>query len=77
MPAGDTPTETRITVATLAIDLKYIRDKIDEMCDAGKERDGRLDQVERVSWAVGAGATLLGAIFIPIAIAAIKKWLGL
>ena len=75
--SGHTPTETRITVATLAIDLRYIRDKIDEICTAAKERDTRLDQVERVTWAVGVGASLMGAIFIPIAIAAIRKWLGL
>jgi hypothetical protein len=73
----DTPTETRITVATLAVDLKYIRDKIDQMCDAGEKRDDRLDQVERITWAVGVGASLMAAIFVPIAIAAIKKWLGL
>jgi hypothetical protein len=72
-----TPTETRITVAEFAIDLKYIRDKLDTLCDAGKERDGRLDQVERVTWAVGVGASLMGAIFVPIAIAAIRKWMGL
>lgn len=73
----NTPTETRITVAEFAIDLKYIRDKIDEICLAAKERDSRLDQVERVTWAAGVGASLMGAIFIPIAIAAIRKWLGL
>jgi len=73
----DTPTETRITVATLAIDLKYIRDKIDQICKTAGEQDKRLDNVERVTWAVGVAASLMGAIFIPIAIAAIRKWLGL
>ena len=74
---GHTPTETRITVATLAIDLKYIRDKIDSLCRDSQKQDKRLDSVERMTWAVGVGASLLGAIFVPIAIAAMKKWLGL
>ena len=73
----DTPTETKITVATLLIDLKYIRAKLDDMCKSAEERDDRLTNVERVTWAVGVGSSLLGAIFIPIAIAAIRKWLGL
>jgi hypothetical protein len=73
----NTPTETRITVATLAIDLKYIRDKIDGLCDDSKTQDKRLDNVERVTWAGGIITSLLAAIFIPIAIAAIKKWVGL
>ena len=73
----NTPTETRITVAEFAIDLKYIRDKIDEICTDAKNRDGRLDKVERVTWAVSTGVALIAAIFVPIAVAAVKKWLGL
>jgi hypothetical protein len=73
----DTPTETRITVATLLVDLKYIRSKLDELCGHGIERDSRLDRIERVTWAVSAVASLIAAIFVPIAVAAIKKWLGL
>jgi hypothetical protein len=72
-----TPSETRITVATLLVDLKYIRAMLDTMCKSAEERDDRLTNVERVTWAVGVGASLMGAIFIPIAIAAIKKWVGL
>jgi len=73
----DTPTETKLTVATFAVDLKYIRDKIDDLCADSKVQDKRLDNVERVTWAVSAAASLMAAIFIPIAIAAIKKWIGL
>jgi hypothetical protein len=72
-----TPTETKITVATFAIDLKYIRDKIDEICADSKTQDKRLDIVERVTWAIGVGAALMAPIFVAIAIAAIKKWFGL
>ncbi len=72
-----TPSETRITVATLLVDLKYIRAKLDSLCSDSEEQAKRLTNVERVSWAVGVGASLMGAIFIPIAIAAIRKWLGL
>ena len=73
----DTPSETRITVATLLVDLQYIRTRIDEMCGKGDERDHRLDKIERVTWAVSSVASLVAAILIPIAIAAIKRWLGL
>jgi hypothetical protein len=69
-----TPTETKITVATLLVDLKYIRVKLDTMCKSAEERDDRLTNVERVTWAVGVGASILGAIFIPIAVYAIKLW---
>ena len=73
----DTPLETKITVATLLTDLRYIRDKIDGLCTDSKSQDKRLDNVERVTWAVSSVAGLLAAIFIPIAIAAVKRWLGL
>jgi len=74
---SDTPTETKISVATLLVDLRYIRDKLDGLCTDSKSQDKRLDNAERVIWAVSSVAGLLVTIFIPIAVAAIKKWLGL
>ena len=63
--------------ATILTDLRYIRDKIDGLCDDSKVQDKRLDNVERVTWAVSSVAGLMAAIFVPIAIAAVRKWLGL
>lgn len=76
--ATTTPTtQTRIDIAVMASNLAYIRQKIDQVCDQFVEQDKRLDQVERITWAISAVSGLLAAIFIPIAVAAIKVWLGL
>jgi len=73
----DTPTENRVSLALMLRDLGYIKDRIDQMCQSDKEQDDRLTKVERLTWAGGSLVGLLSAIFIPIAVAAIKKWFGL
>ena len=74
---NDTPRENQLNVALILRDLGYIKDKIDLMCQSGVDQDSRLDRVERLTWAGASLIGLLTAIFIPIAVAAIKKWLGL
>ena len=74
---NDTPRENQLSVALILNDLAYIKDKIDQMCKADIEQDTRLTRVERVAWAATVAVSVLGAIFIPIAVAAIKVWLGL
>ena len=74
---GNTPTENRLSVALILNDLAYIKEKIDLMCKAGVDQDTRLTKVERLAWAVTVAVGALGAVFIPIAVAAIKKWLEL
>jgi hypothetical protein len=73
----DTPTENRLNVALILKDLAYIKGKIDQVCAVNDAQDNRLDRIERVTWAVSSVAGLLAAIFVPIAVAAIKKWFGL
>ena len=74
---NDTPRENQINVALILRDLGYIKDRIDQICTLGTVQDKRLDHVERITWAVSAVTGLLVLIFVPIAIAAIKKWWGL
>ena len=73
----DTPTENRLNVALILKDLAYIKVKMDQVCVVNDAQNTRLNRVERVTWAVSSVAGLLAAIFVPIAISAIKKWLGL
>jgi len=74
---NDTPRQNQISVALILRDLGYIKEKIDQVCKIGDIHDHRLDQVEKITWAVSAVTGLLVLIFVPIAIAAIKKWWGL
>ena len=74
---NDTPTENRLSVALILRDLNYIKEKIDQMCRQDTEQEHRLTNVERLTWAGTALLGLISAIFIPIAVAAIKKWFGL
>ena len=74
---NDTPRENQINVAMILKDLAYIKERIDQVCKLGDLHDHRLDQIEKVTWAVSAVSALLVLIFVPIAIAAIKKWWGL
>jgi len=74
---NDTPRENQINVVRILSDLKYIKDRIDQMCKVSENQDTRLDQVEKLTWAGASLVGLLTAIFIPIAVAAVKKWLGL
>ena len=73
----DTPAENRLNVALIINDLAYIKQKIDMMCKADVDQDSRLTKVERLAWAATVAVGVLSAIFVPIAVAAIKKWLGL
>ena len=73
----DTPTENRLNLALVLRDLGYIKEKIDQMCQSDAEQDERLTKVERLTWAGASIVSLLAAIFIPIAVAAIKRWFGL
>jgi len=73
----NTPTQTKIDVAVIISELGYIRQKIDEMCGSDKDRDKRLTKVERAVWAIGGVSSVALAILIPIAVAAIKRWVGL
>jgi hypothetical protein len=73
----DTPTENRLNVALILRDLAYIKERIDQMCKSDEEQDDRLTKVERLTWAGASLIGLLSAIFIPISVAAIKKWFGL
>ena len=73
----DTPRRNQIDVVRILSDLGYIKQKIDQMCKLGEDQDSRLDKVERLTWAGASLIGLLSAIFIPIAVAAIKKWFGL
>ena len=77
MDARDTPTENRLNVALILRDLGYIKDKIDQMCKSDTDQSERLTRVERLTWAGASIVSLLAAIFIPIAVSAIKKWFGL
>jgi hypothetical protein len=61
----------------MASNLAYIRQKIDQVCVQSAEQDERLDKAERSIWAIGGVASLMAAILVPVAVAAIKKWLGL
>jgi len=74
---NDTPRQNQLDVALILHDLRYIKDKIDQMCKIGDEQDERLTHVERLTWAGVSLVGLLSAIFIPIAVAAVKKWFGL
>ena len=74
---SDTPTENRLTLAVILRDLAYIKEKIDQMCKLGDAQDDRLQKVERLTWAGASIVALLSAIFVPIAVAAVKKWFGL
>ena len=73
----DTPTENRLNVALILKDLAYIKVKMDQVCAVNDAQNTRLDRIERVTWAVSSVSGLMAAIFIPIAVAAIKKWFGL
>jgi hypothetical protein len=64
-------------VALILRDLGYIKQKIDQMCKLGDEQDERLSKVERLTWAGASLIGLLTTIFVPIAVAAIRKWLNL
>lgn len=72
-----TPTSTKITVAELAVDLKYIKDKLDQIYGHTERQDERIDKLERVAWVISGVGTLMAAILVPVAVAGIKKWLGL
>jgi len=74
---NDTPRENQINVALILRDLAYIKERIDQICTADTKQEDRLKQIEKVTWAVSAVTGLLVLIFVPIAIAAIKKWWGL
>ena len=74
---NDTPRRNQMDVALILRDLGYIKEKIDQMCELGTEQDARLTRVERLTWAGASLLGLLSAIFVPIAVAAIKKWFGL
>ena len=73
----DTPSENRLNVALVINDLAYIKQKIDMMCIADVDQDIRLTKIERLAWAVTVAVSVLAAIFIPIVVAAVKKWLEL
>ena len=78
---NDTPTENRLNVALILRDLGYIKDKIDQMCKADDDQNKRLNQVERVIWALGIVTGLIGSIVIGVSIvviaAALKVQWGL
>ena len=65
---NDTPRENQLSVALLLNDLRYIKDKIDEMCTQGEAQDKRLNQVERVTWAIGIVTGLIGSIVVGVTI---------
>jgi hypothetical protein len=73
----DTPRQNQLDVVRILGDLTYIRKQIDALLSCSDEHDNRLTHVERVTWAGASLVGLISAIFIPIAVAAIKKWLGL
>ena len=66
-----------MNVVRILSDLTYIKKKIDQMCVLDVAQDARLSKVERLTWAGASIVALLAAIFVPIAVAAVKKWLGL
>lgn len=66
-----------MSVALILRDLAYIKEQLAQICKSDTEQDERLTKVERLTWAGGSLVALLTAIFIPIAVAAIRKWLGL
>ena len=70
---NDTPISTKIEVAQILIELEHI--KKDLACLVNY--DARIKKVERVTWVLSGVGSLLAAIIIPLAVAAIKKWLGL
>ena len=67
----------RVTLAVLGTKLDYLIDQVADICEASKERDKRIDKLERqaqvTAWIGGAG----GAVLIAVSIAAIRQWLGL
>ena len=75
--ASTTPTETKVTVAVLAADLQYIKNKLDQMCNRHDAQAERIDKLERLAWVVSGVGGLMAAILVPIAVASIKRWLGL
>lgn len=80
MNGGDaaiTPTETKVTVAVLAADLQYIKTKLDQVCNRHEAQDVRIDKLERLAWVLSGTGGLMAAILVPIAVSALKQWLGL
>ena len=73
MPDANTPISTKIEVAQILIELEHIKKDLACLVDY----DTRLKKVERVTWMLSGVGSLLAAIIVPLAIAAIRKWLGL
>lgn len=65
-----TPTNTRITVAQILVELGYIKTRIDKF--AGY--DDRLKKIERVVWALSGAFGLAVIVLVPVAAEAIKVW---
>jgi hypothetical protein len=70
---SNTPTSTRIEVAVIVSQLETIKEKLE--CLNGY--DIRIKNVEKVAWLLTGVGSLLAAILVPIAVAAIRKWFGL
>ena len=70
---ADTPISTKIEVAQILIELEHI--KKDLSCLVSY--DQRITKVEKVTWMLTGVGSLIVAIFVPLSVAAIRKWLGL